>query len=128
MPLGAPLTPEEQTVLASVHIVSSVNGSMPKLDTGKHVLNLAIYNFMGLAGNETIEMRAIETLQKYGVGGCGTVGTPLCCQCTFIMMKGLTLQTSTWTLNSAIESSPDCCVGLTMRPASCEHRRSACRS
>ena len=35
------------------------------------VLNLASYNFTGLAGNETIKERAIETVRKYGVGSCG---------------------------------------------------------
>ncbi|KAH9032092.1 serine palmitoyltransferase [Lactarius hengduanensis] len=51
-PLGAPLTPEEQFDLALV-------------------LNLASYNFTGLAGNETINVRATETLRKFGVGSCG---------------------------------------------------------
>jgi serine palmitoyltransferase len=27
--------------------------------------------FQGLAGNETIKMRVIEALRKYGVGSCG---------------------------------------------------------
>ncbi|KAH8983453.1 serine palmitoyltransferase [Lactarius akahatsu] len=70
-PLGAPLTPEEQSDLASVPVVSGANGPRPKLaNTGKQVLNLASYNFTGLAGNETINVRAIETLRKYGVGSC----------------------------------------------------------
>ena len=56
---------------------------------GKQVLNLASYNFTGLAGNETtapIKMRAIETLRKYGVGSCGppgfygTIGASICSQ------------------------------------------------
>jgi len=38
------------------------------------VLNLASYNFTGLASNETIKERAIETLRKYGVGSCGPPG------------------------------------------------------
>ncbi|KAF8271056.1 serine palmitoyltransferase [Lactarius quietus] len=74
-PLGAPLTPEEQTDLASVPVVSGANGPRPKLlSTGKQVLNLASYNFTGLAGNETIKARAVETLRKYGVGSCGPPG------------------------------------------------------
>lgn len=53
-------------------MVSGPNGPRPKLvNTGKQVLNLASYNFTGLAGNETIKERAIETLRKYGVGSCG---------------------------------------------------------
>jgi serine palmitoyltransferase len=38
------------------------------------VLNLASFNFTGLAGNETIKERAIETLRKYGLGSCGPPG------------------------------------------------------
>ncbi|KAH9164367.1 serine palmitoyltransferase [Lactarius sanguifluus] len=74
-PLGAPLSPEEQSDLASVCVVSGANGPRPKLaNTGKQVLNLASYNFTGLAGNQTIKVRAIETLRKYGVGCCGAPG------------------------------------------------------
>ncbi|KAH8979530.1 serine palmitoyltransferase [Lactarius hatsudake] len=74
-PLGAPLTPEEQSDLASFPVVSGANGPRPKLaNTSKHVLNLASYNFTGLAGNETIKVRAIETLRKCGVGCCGPPG------------------------------------------------------
>ena len=59
------LTPEEQSDLASVPVVSGANGPRPKLvNTGKQVLNLVGYNFMGLAGNETIKVRAIETLRN----------------------------------------------------------------
>jgi 7-keto-8-aminopelargonate synthetase-like enzyme len=36
-----------------------------------HVLNLASYSFRGLSGNETIEFRVMEALQKYGFGSCG---------------------------------------------------------
>ncbi|KAI9452060.1 pyridoxal phosphate-dependent transferase [Lactarius psammicola] len=73
--LGAPLTPEEQIDLASVPVVSGANGPKAKLaNTGKQVPNLASFNSMGLAGNETIKERAIETLRKYGVGSCGPPG------------------------------------------------------
>jgi len=58
-----------------VPVVSGANGPRPKLvSTGKQVLNLASYNFTGLAGNETIKARAVETLRKYGVGSCGPPG------------------------------------------------------
>ncbi|KAH9972637.1 serine palmitoyltransferase [Lactifluus volemus] len=74
-PLGAPLTPEEQSDLASIPVVSGPNGPRPKLvNMAKPVLNLASYNFTGLAGNEAIKERAIETLRKYGVGSCGPPG------------------------------------------------------
>ncbi len=105
--LGTPLTPEEQIDLASVLVISGANGPRPKLaNTGKQVLNLANYNFTGLAGNENIKMRAIETLRKYGVG-CygppgfyGTIGASVSCQCAFAVMNGFDLQVSTWTLSA----------------------------
>ncbi|KAI0265363.1 serine palmitoyltransferase [Gloeopeniophorella convolvens] len=63
-PLGAPLSPR-----------SRPTSPLPKLlSTGKQVLNFASYNFTGLAGNETIKERAIETLRKYGLGSCGPPG------------------------------------------------------
>ena len=106
-PLGAPLTPEEQTDLASVPVVSGANGPRPKLaNTGKQVLNLASYNFTGLAGNETIKMRAIETLRKYGVGSCGppgfygTFGASLCCPFALLLMNSFAWQMFTWTLSA----------------------------
>ncbi|KAH8988182.1 serine palmitoyltransferase [Lactarius hatsudake] len=67
-PLGALLTPEGQSDLASVPVAEKL------ANTGKHVLNLASYNFTGLAGNEVIKVHAIETLRKYGVGSCGPPG------------------------------------------------------
>ncbi|KAH9016845.1 hypothetical protein EDB84DRAFT_1567102 [Lactarius hengduanensis] len=74
-PLGAPLTQEEQRDLASAPVVSGANGPWPKLaNTGNQVLNLASYDFTGLAGNETSKVRAIETLRKYGVCSCGPLG------------------------------------------------------
>ncbi|KAH9060246.1 serine palmitoyltransferase [Lactarius vividus] len=74
-PLGAPLTLEEQSDLASVPVVSGANGPRPKLaNIGKQVLNLAGYNSTGLACKEATKVRAIETLQKYGVGSCGPPG------------------------------------------------------
>ena len=42
--------------------------------TGKVATNLASLNFTGLAGNEHIKQRAIETLRKYGLGSCGPPG------------------------------------------------------
>ncbi|KAI0062481.1 serine palmitoyltransferase [Artomyces pyxidatus] len=74
-PLGQPLSAEEEADLASVPVISGANGPKPKLlNTGKQVLNLASYNFTGLAGNKDIEQRAIETLRKYGLGSCGPPG------------------------------------------------------
>ncbi|KAI0048661.1 serine palmitoyltransferase [Auriscalpium vulgare] len=73
-PLTQPLSAEEQTDLASIPVIVGTNGPKPKLQSGKQVLNLASYNFTGLAGNEVIKERAIETLRKYGLGSCGPPG------------------------------------------------------
>ncbi|RDB17195.1 Serine palmitoyltransferase 1 [Hypsizygus marmoreus] len=74
-PLGQPLSAKEQADLASVPIIAGPNGPKPKLvSTGKTVTNLASLNFTGLAGNEHIKQRAIETLKKYGLGSCGPPG------------------------------------------------------
>jgi hypothetical protein len=56
---------------------------------GRQVFNLFSYNFKGLVSNETIKVCAIETLHKYGVGGCSCLGfllVHLCFKCTFAMM------------------------------------------
>ena len=38
---------------------------------GKECLNFASHNYLGFAGNETIEEAAIECVKKFGVGSCG---------------------------------------------------------
>ena len=74
-PWVPPFTSEERSDLASLPVVSGANRARPKLvNTVKQVLNLASYNFTGLAGNETIKVRGIKTLRKYGVGSCGPPG------------------------------------------------------
>lgn len=74
-PLGQPLDEKEQADLNSVAIIAGPNGPKPKLvSTGKTAINLASYNFTGLAGNEHIKERAVETLRKYGLGSCGPPG------------------------------------------------------
>ena len=74
-PLAQPLDEVEQSDLNAVPVVVGALGPRPKIDsTGKTVLNLASYNFAGLAGNERIKEHAIETLRKYGLGSCGPPG------------------------------------------------------
>jgi serine palmitoyltransferase len=73
-PLAQPLSDWEQHDLSAVSVVQGANGPRPKLVSGKTVLNLASFNFTGLAGNEVIKERAIETLRKYGLGSCGPPG------------------------------------------------------
>ncbi|PSR75714.1 hypothetical protein PHLCEN_2v9005 [Hermanssonia centrifuga] len=73
-PLAAPLSQREQADLAAVPIIVGPTGPKPKLSTGKTVINLASYNFTGLAGNEIVKERSVETLRKYGLGSCGPPG------------------------------------------------------
>ncbi|KZO99097.1 serine palmitoyltransferase [Calocera viscosa TUFC12733] len=74
-PLVTPLTPAEQAQLNALPIISGAAGPKPKLaSTGKTVLNLASYNFAGLANNEHIKEQAVGALRKYGVGSCGPPG------------------------------------------------------
>ncbi|KAI0327510.1 serine palmitoyltransferase [Cubamyces sp. BRFM 1775] len=73
-PLAQPLTSEEQADLDSVPVIVGPTGPKPKLSTGKTVINLASYNFTGLAGSEDIKAAAVETLRKYGLGSCGPPG------------------------------------------------------
>lgn len=76
--LVQPLSEWEQRELNSVPIVTGPIGPKPRLlsngNNGKPVINLASFNFCGLAGNEQIKEKAIETLRKYGVGSCGPPG------------------------------------------------------
>lgn len=74
-PLAQPLTTTEESDLATLPVIVGANGPKPKLlSTGKTAVNLASFNFTGLAGNEHIKQRAIETLRKYGLGSCGPPG------------------------------------------------------
>ena len=71
-PLVPPLDVYEQVELSNIPVIQGAAGPKPKLmNTGKTVLNLASYNFTGLAGDERIIARAIETLRIYGLGTCG---------------------------------------------------------
>ena len=73
-PLAATLDQREAADLAAVPVIVGATGPKPKLSSGKTVINLASYNFTGLAGNETIKERAIDTVRKYGLGSCGPPG------------------------------------------------------
>jgi serine palmitoyltransferase len=73
--LVQPLNEWEQRDLNSVPVVAGPIGSKPKLlSNGKTVINLASFNFSGLAGSEHIKEKAIEILRKYGLGSCGPPG------------------------------------------------------
>jgi serine palmitoyltransferase len=65
--------------------------------------------FTGFAGNETIKVRAFETLRKYGVGTCGPlwhhryVCSPSI-RTILVMTNGFPLQIFTWTLSASLFS------------------------
>jgi serine palmitoyltransferase len=74
-PLEQPLSERENLDLASLPVISGSIGPKPKLEgSGKTVVNLASFNFTGLAGNEHIKQKATEALRKYGLGSCGPAG------------------------------------------------------
>ncbi|KAF8622397.1 hypothetical protein AX15_007049 [Amanita polypyramis BW_CC] len=74
-PLAHPLDAQDEHELKAVPVVAGHNGPKPKLlSNGKTVTNLASLNFTGLATNDTIQQRGIETLRKYGLGSCGPPG------------------------------------------------------
>ncbi|TFK52851.1 serine palmitoyltransferase [Heliocybe sulcata] len=74
-PLAEPLSPQEQAELDSIPVIAGAQGPRPRLaNTGKTVLNFTGTNFTGLAGNDDIKNKAIETLRKYGLGSCGPPG------------------------------------------------------
>ncbi len=61
-PLGAPLTPDEQTYLASIPVVAGeVENLLSRVGKFLPGSICTKNNFTGLPGNETIKMRAIET-------------------------------------------------------------------
>lgn len=68
------LNDEKQAELEAVPVIVGPNGPRVKLTNGKTVTNLSSFNWTGLAGNEQIKDRAIDTLRKYGCGSCGPAG------------------------------------------------------
>lgn len=56
-------------------IIAGANGHKPRVvGSQKGTVNLASFNFTGLAGNEHIKQRAVDTLRKYGLGSCSPPG------------------------------------------------------
>ena len=74
-PLVPPLDVYEELELSHLPVVQGPVGPKPKLvNTGKTAINFSSYNFTGLAGDERITSRVIETLRHYGLGSCGPPG------------------------------------------------------
>ena len=72
--IGAPLTPEEQTDLASVPVISCPDAPGRNLPSRESRLSIFPATTSGTSLAKTIRMRVIETVQKYGVGNCGPPG------------------------------------------------------
>jgi len=70
-----PLVPKEQVddYILNPKIVHGKAGVTMNVD-GKDCINLATFNFLGFVGKETIEEKAVKSLNKYGVGTCGPRG------------------------------------------------------
>ncbi|CAH1773901.1 unnamed protein product, partial [Owenia fusiformis] len=71
-----PDTPSDHpALLALVHdnVVSGPIGKLLNIN-GQPCINLATFNFLGLAGNCSIKEEAVRSLRKYGVGSCGPRG------------------------------------------------------
>lgn len=57
----------------NVRILDGIVGKTVEID-GKTSLNFATFNFLNFVGNQRIADRAIQAVQKYGVGSCGPRG------------------------------------------------------
>lgn len=66
----------DNQMLSSLPVILGATGPKVKLaaNPSKTVINLASYNFTGLAENEKMKETALETLKVYGVGTCGPPG------------------------------------------------------
>ena len=72
--LVPPLTPFQKMDLDSVPVIVGSTGARVKLEDGKEYLNLATYDFLGMANNPKVSLVAINALRKHGVGACGPPG------------------------------------------------------
>lgn len=66
----------DQDLSATLPIIAGPAGPKVRLTSNpsKSVVNLASYNFTGLAENDKMKETALETLRTYGVGSCGPPG------------------------------------------------------
>lgn len=70
-----PLVPpvDENHPVLNVRILDGLVGKTIEID-GKKSLNFATFNFLNFVGNQRIGDKAIQAVQKYGVGSCGPRG------------------------------------------------------
>ena len=57
----------------NVRVLDGIVGKTIEID-GKKSLNFATFNFLNFVGNPRIADKAIQAVQKYGVGSCGPRG------------------------------------------------------
>jgi serine palmitoyltransferase len=57
----------------NVRVLDGIVGKTIEID-GRKSLNFATFNFLNFVGNPRISDRAIQAVQKYGVGSCGPRG------------------------------------------------------
>lgn len=57
----------------NVRVLDGIVGKTIEID-GKRSLNFATFNFLNFVGNPRIADKAIQAVQKYGVGSCGPRG------------------------------------------------------
>jgi serine palmitoyltransferase len=70
-----PLVPtaDQNHPALNVRILDGIVGKTIEID-GRKSLNFATFNFLNFVGNQRIADRAIQAVQKYGVGSCGPRG------------------------------------------------------
>ena len=70
-PLVPPVDPDHPAL--NVRILDGIVGKTVEID-GRKSLNFATFNFLNFVGNPRIADKAIQAVQKYGVGSCGPRG------------------------------------------------------
>lgn len=70
-PLVPPVDPKHPAL--NVRVLDGVIGKTIEID-GRTSLNFATFNFLNFIGNQRISRKAIEAVEKYGVGSCGPRG------------------------------------------------------
>ena len=70
-PLVPPVDPTHPAL--NVRVLDGVIGKTIDID-GRTSLNFSTFNFLNFVGHQRIARRAIEAVNKYGVGSCGPRG------------------------------------------------------
>lgn len=70
-----PLVPavDQNHPALNTRVLDGIVGKTIEID-GKKSLNFATFNFLNFVGNQRIADKAIQAVQKYGVGSCGPRG------------------------------------------------------